>query len=207
MPNDVNRFTSISVTNLSRRSSNCPNSAPYALTCFGASRTRVECPLWPVCMSLQGILISRLSMPTMPLCCPSRLLQSIRGSMQRKKVSRCEAFFSLSIAIDPSRILHQLKIDVAHHFEQQPFSLKPVFCDHCGSFVRPGHVHKCVRMWKQLQIFLLEPFRSDCGMFAHRRCISKVGNYCGCEDNVLALYEKWKETVSSTPIKFIWLVS
>jgi hypothetical protein len=23
-----------------------------------------------------------------------------------------------------------------------------------------------------------------------------VGNYCGCEGNVLALYEKWKETVS-----------
>jgi len=23
----------------------------------------------------------------------------------------------------------------------------------------------------------------------------KVGNYCGCEENVLALYEKWKESV------------
>lgn len=33
-------------------------------------------------------------------------------------------------------------------------------------------------------------------MAVHRRCIAKVGNYCGCKDNVLALYEKWKETVS-----------
>ncbi len=33
-------------------------------------------------------------------------------------------------------------------------------------------------------------------MTVHRRCIAKVGNYCGCEENVLALYEKWKETVS-----------
>jgi len=33
-------------------------------------------------------------------------------------------------------------------------------------------------------------------MTVHRRCIAKVGNYCGCEGNVLALYEKWKETVS-----------
>jgi hypothetical protein len=33
-------------------------------------------------------------------------------------------------------------------------------------------------------------------MIVHRRCIAKVGNYCGCKENVLALYEKWKETVS-----------
>jgi hypothetical protein len=33
-------------------------------------------------------------------------------------------------------------------------------------------------------------------MTVHRRCIAKVGNYCGCEGNVLAIYEKWKETVS-----------
>lgn len=33
-------------------------------------------------------------------------------------------------------------------------------------------------------------------MLAHRRCITKVGNYCGCEKTVLALYEKWKETVN-----------
>ncbi|CAF0802757.1 unnamed protein product [Adineta steineri] len=71
-----------------------------------------------------------------------------------------------------------LKINVAHTFELQPFSLKPLFCDHCGSFIRPGHVHKC----------------SYCTMIVHRRCIAKVGNYCGCKDNVLALYEKWKET-------------
>lgn len=25
--------------------------------------------------------------------------------------------------------------------------------------------------------------------------MSKVGNYCGCEENVLALYDKWKESV------------
>ncbi|CAF0939028.1 unnamed protein product [Adineta ricciae] len=71
-----------------------------------------------------------------------------------------------------------LKIDVAHHFDLQAFSLKPTFCDHCGSFIRPGHVHKC----------------SHCTMIVHRRCIDKVGNYCGCEENVLALYDKWKET-------------
>ena len=35
----------------------------------------------------------------------------------------------------------------------------------------------------------------DCAMVVHRRCIIKVGNYCGCKENVLALYDKWKETV------------
>lgn len=35
----------------------------------------------------------------------------------------------------------------------------------------------------------------DCGMSVHRRCIEKVGNYCGCQETVLALYEKWRETV------------
>ena len=38
----------------------------------------------------------------------------------------------------------------------------------------------------------------DCTMVIHRRCINKVGNYCGCEENVLALYDKWKETVGVT---------
>jgi hypothetical protein len=38
-------------------------------------------------------------------------------------------------------------------------------------------------------------------MIVHRRCIAKVGNYCGCKDNVLALYEKWKETVSLNKIQ------
>ncbi|CAF3695328.1 unnamed protein product [Rotaria socialis] len=71
-----------------------------------------------------------------------------------------------------------LKINIPHYFEQQSFSLKPVFCDHCGSFIRPGHAHKC----------------SHCGMNVHRRCNAKVGNYCGCEDNVLALYDQWKQT-------------
>ncbi|CAF0852280.1 unnamed protein product [Rotaria sp. Silwood1] len=69
-----------------------------------------------------------------------------------------------------------LKIDVAHHFEQKPFSLKPTFCDHCGSLIRPGNVQKC----------------SYCAVTIHRRCISKVGNYCGCEKDILALYDKWK---------------
>ncbi len=36
----------------------------------------------------------------------------------------------------------------------------------------------------------------DCTMVVHRRCIAKVGNYCGCKENVLALYDKWKETVN-----------
>lgn len=35
----------------------------------------------------------------------------------------------------------------------------------------------------------------DCTLTVHRRCIPKVGNYCGCEENVLALYDKWKESV------------
>ena len=35
-------------------------------------------------------------------------------------------------------------------------------------------------------------------MTVHRRCASKVGNYCGCEENVLALYEEWKGTVCSS---------
>ncbi|CAF5188067.1 unnamed protein product, partial [Rotaria magnacalcarata] len=71
-----------------------------------------------------------------------------------------------------------LKINAAHNFEQQPFSLKPFFCDHCGSFIRPRHVQRC----------------SYCTVIIHRRCISKVGNYCGCEENVLELYEKMKGT-------------
>ncbi|CAF0755327.1 unnamed protein product [Adineta steineri] len=72
----------------------------------------------------------------------------------------------------------ELKMDEPHHFEQQPFSLKPVFCHHCGSFIRPGHVQKC----------------SYCAFTVHRRCASKVGNYCGCEEDVLAIYEKWRDT-------------
>lgn len=35
-------------------------------------------------------------------------------------------------------------------------------------------------------------------MTVHRRCASKVGNYCGCEGSVLALYEEWKGTVCSS---------
>ncbi len=39
----------------------------------------------------------------------------------------------------------------------------------------------------------------DCTLTVHRRCVSKVGNYCGCEENVLALYEQWKESVCIDP--------
>lgn len=35
-------------------------------------------------------------------------------------------------------------------------------------------------------------------MIVHRRCIAKVGNYCGCEINVFAMYERWKETVNKS---------
>jgi hypothetical protein len=38
-------------------------------------------------------------------------------------------------------------------------------------------------------------------MIVHRRCIAKVGNYCGCKENVLALYDKWKETVNENENK------
>lgn len=44
---------------------------------------------------------------------------------------------------------------------------------------------------------LISIFHSVCAMTVHRRCASKVGNYCGCEENVLALYEEWKGTVCS----------
>ena len=30
-----------------------------------------------------------------------------------------------------------------HQFEQQSFSLQTIFCDHDGSFIRPGHAFKC----------------------------------------------------------------
>ncbi|CAF1321329.1 unnamed protein product [Didymodactylos carnosus] len=91
----------------------------------------------------------------------------------------------------------ELKIDVAHHFEPQSFTLKPVFCDHDGSFIKPGHAHKCTRMKLYFSKILYELDRvnnvSDCPMVVHRRCRDKVGNYCGVEENVFALYEKWKE--------------
>jgi hypothetical protein len=47
----------------------------------------------------------------------------------------------------------------------------------------------------------------DCTLTVHRRCISKVGNYCGCEENVLALYEKWKETVCLREKKTILFIN
>lgn len=71
-----------------------------------------------------------------------------------------------------------LNIRADHHFEQQSFSLKPCFCDHCGSFILPGHTQKC----------------SNCSMIVHRRCISKVGNYCGCEQDASDFYEEWKRS-------------
>ena len=37
----------------------------------------------------------------------------------------------------------------------------------------------------------------ECLMVVHRRCRSKVGNYCGCEGNTLQLYEKWRKNVSA----------
>jgi hypothetical protein len=46
----------------------------------------------------------------------------------------------------------------------------------------------------------------DCSLMVHRRCVSKVGNYCGCEENVLALYEKWKESVSSFKKKAVKVI-
>ncbi|CAF1275590.1 unnamed protein product, partial [Rotaria sordida] len=64
----------------------------------------------------------------------------------------------------------------AHHFQYQQFSLQIIFCDHDGSFIKPGHLYKC----------------TQCSMVVHRRCQSKVGNYCGYQGNPLELYQIWK---------------
>ena len=114
-----------------------------------------------------------------------------------------------SLRFSCHRLSFQLNINVAHHFEQQPFTLKPFFCDHCGSFIRPGHAHKCSR---EIRVDLIRQVLSvavhlDCAMVVHRRCTSNVGNYCGCEKNVLALYDKWKATVSSGNDENRWSVA
>lgn len=30
-----------------------------------------------------------------------------------------------------------------HQFEHQSFSFQTIFCDHDGSFIKPGHSYKC----------------------------------------------------------------
>ncbi len=44
----------------------------------------------------------------------------------------------------------------------------------------------------------------ECLMIVHRRCRSKVGNYCGCKGNTLQLYEKWKENVGGFFLEKKW---
>ncbi|UJR29412.1 hypothetical protein I4U23_010624 [Adineta vaga] len=68
-------------------------------------------------------------------------------------------------------------VSKAHQFERQTFSLQTMFCDHDGSFIRPGHAYKC----------------AECLLVVHRRCQTKVGNYCGCKGKTLEDYEQWKE--------------
>jgi hypothetical protein len=46
-----------------------------------------------------------------------------------------------------------------------------------------------IHFLKKKQFFLA------CSMIVHRRCRSKVGNYCGCQGKSLELYEKWRENV------------
>ncbi|CAF2783218.1 unnamed protein product [Rotaria sp. Silwood2] len=70
-----------------------------------------------------------------------------------------------------------------HHFQQQQFSLQTIFCDHDGSFIKPGHSYKCM----------------ECSMVVHRRCRSKVGHYCGYQGNALEAYEIWKKKHKSDP--------
>ncbi|CAF1070431.1 unnamed protein product [Adineta steineri] len=70
-----------------------------------------------------------------------------------------------------------LEVTKPHKFEHQPFSLQTIFCDHDGSFIRPGHAYKC----------------SECLIIVHRRCRSKVGNYCGCQGTSAQLYQQWKQ--------------
>ncbi|CAF1385843.1 unnamed protein product [Rotaria sordida] len=69
------------------------------------------------------------------------------------------------------------EIGKAHHFQHQKFSFETIFCDHDGSFIKPGHSYKC----------------TQCSMVVHRRCQSKVGHYCGYQGNPLELYQIWKE--------------
>ncbi|CAF3281535.1 unnamed protein product [Rotaria socialis] len=68
-----------------------------------------------------------------------------------------------------------------HHFEHQQFSLQKLFCDHDGSFIRPGHSYKC----------------THCSIVVHRRCRSKLGDYCGYQGNSSKLYETWKNNNKS----------
>jgi len=35
----------------------------------------------------------------------------------------------------------------------------------------------------------------ECLIVVHRRCRSKVGNYCGCKEKTFLLYEQWKQSV------------
>ncbi len=38
-------------------------------------------------------------------------------------------------------------------------------------------------------------FNLECSMIVHRRCRTKVGNYCGCKQDSFELYTQWKKTV------------
>ncbi|CAF1269791.1 unnamed protein product [Adineta ricciae] len=69
-----------------------------------------------------------------------------------------------------------LDVTKAHQFEHQNFSLQTIFCDHDGSFIRPGHAYRC----------------TECSMVVHRRCRSKAGDYCGCKEKSIEAYEQWK---------------
>ncbi|CAF4627685.1 unnamed protein product [Rotaria sp. Silwood1] len=75
-----------------------------------------------------------------------------------------------------------LEMMKAHHFQHEQFSWQTIFCDHDGSFIKPGHSYKC----------------TQCSMVVHRRCRSKVGHYCGYQENgLLERYEIWKQNHKS----------
>ena len=41
----------------------------------------------------------------------------------------------------------------------------------------------------------MREIRLECSLLVHRRCRSKVGDYCGYREEALETYEQWKEKV------------
>lgn len=195
--NDVNEFTNILVTNSFRKRSKRRRFVPFVRNFFGKKQTKIqEKKIFTFFFSrgfaYQGFQCQRCDCVVHRTCynryaCPCNGKKYSEVNFSMINVFVFDVFFFLQLA----------NAGIAHHFEQQPFSLKPLFCDHCGSFIRPGHVHRCSCTIDKKRIFLLivVVFVLDCVLIVHRRCMAKVGNFCGCEDNLSALYEKWKESV------------
>ena len=140
-PNDVSKSIRISVMNSYRKSSNFPCSVRCARSFSGESRCiRIE--QLNLLFSTGASRIKVINVNGANASCIGNATISLHVHVKRRNTL-------MSAILDPLWPIYlsflQLNINVAHHFEQQPFTLKPFFCDHCGSFIRPGHAHKCSR--------------------------------------------------------------